>query len=218
MNESIFSFNNNSEYSVNDGFPFPPIESILDNLNSGFFILDHNWTIIYLNKSMENWVRKNREDLIGFNIWEALPDAVGTNFYYFYNKVMAEKIAVSFEDYYERTQEWLQVTVEPYNVGIMGYVNNITENKKREETINHIMFHDFLTDLPNRNMLNLRLLNELSIASEKNQSMVVLVINLDRFKLINESLGYVLGDFLLKEVTKRLKTSLNNKNILFRNK
>jgi diguanylate cyclase (GGDEF)-like protein/PAS domain S-box-containing protein len=216
MKESNFSIYH-KEYKRNGSSPFPPTDYILDNLTSGFFILDRNWSIIYLNKSMENWVGKERDDLIGSNIWDAFPDAVGTNFYYFYHQAMNEQISVTFEDYYERTQEWLKVKVEPYNEGIIGYVTNITENKKKEETIHHILFHDFVTGLPNRYMLNLRLSNELSIASEKNQSMAVLVINLDRFKFIIDSLGHDSGDFLLKEVTNRFKTALDHKQLLFRN-
>lgn len=215
LNESEFSIKNIGRKG-NLKINLPPTESILDNLSSGFFIIDSKWSITYLNKSMVHWVGKKREDLLGYNIWDVLPDAIGTNFYYFYHKVMEEQISVTFEDYYERTQEWLKVTAEPYNDGIIGYVTNITENKKKEETINHITFHDNLTGLPNRNMLNLHLSNELTIASEKKQSMAVLLIDLVRFKFINDLLSHNIGDLLLKEVTKRLVTSVYNQDIIFR--
>jgi diguanylate cyclase (GGDEF)-like protein/PAS domain S-box-containing protein len=195
---------------------FPSTISILDNLSSGFFIIDSNWVITYLNKSMENWVGKKRENLVGYNIWNVLPDAIETNIYYLYHKVVEEQIPVIFENYYERTQVWLKVTVEPYNKGIIGYVTNITDYKKNEQTIKHITFHGYLTGLPNRKMLNLRLSNELTIASEKEQNLALLLIDLDRLRLINDTLGNNVGDLLLKEVTKRLETSVSNQDIIFR--
>src|ERR1700730_15916898 len=100
MKEPIISNNKKNTNIEDEEFSLPPAESILDHLSSGIFILDCKWSINYVNKSMEKWVGKNRNQLIGFNIWEALPEAVGTDFYYFYHQAMEERISVTFEDYY----------------------------------------------------------------------------------------------------------------------
>ena len=99
----------------------PPSETILDNITNGFFIIDRNWKIVHTNKEMEKFVNKERKELIGQNIWKVLPQAIGTDFYKFYHKAMEERVAVTFEEYYEPTNEWLEVRVIPTEEGIIGY-------------------------------------------------------------------------------------------------
>ncbi|MET1013544.1 MAG: EAL domain-containing protein, partial [Paenisporosarcina sp.] len=99
---------------------------------------------------------------------------------------------------------------------VYGISQNITSQVEIEKNNEYMAFHDYLTGLPNRNMLHSRLLKELTAAAEKKQSMAVLMIDLDRFKVINDTLGHNTGDLLLKEVTKRLKSSVQGNDIIFR--
>ncbi|MFF2752782.1 EAL domain-containing protein [Psychrobacillus sp. NPDC058041] len=96
----------------------------------------------------------------------------------------------------------------------LGISQNISKQVEKDNDC--IAFYDYLTGLPNRNMLHSRLPNELTGAAEKKQSMAVLMIDLDRFKVINDSLGHNAGDLLLKEVTKRLKSSIHRNDVIFR--
>ncbi|MFJ7828378.1 EAL domain-containing protein [Psychrobacillus sp. NPDC096623] len=89
-------------------------------------------------------------------------------------------------------------------------------SKQVEKDNEYMVFHDYLTGLPNRNMLYSYLPNELTGAAEKKQSMAVLKIDLNRFKVINDTLGHNAGDLLLKEVTKRLKSSIQRNDVIFR--
>jgi diguanylate cyclase (GGDEF)-like protein/PAS domain S-box-containing protein len=100
--------------------------------------------------------------------------------------------------------------------GVYGISQDITKQVQIEKDNEHMAFHDYLTGLPNRNMLHSCLLNELTIAAKKKQSMAVFMIDLDRFKVINDTLGHTMGDLLLKEVTKRLKSSVHGDDIIFR--
>ncbi|MFX3673188.1 MAG: PAS domain S-box protein [Paenisporosarcina sp.] len=100
--------------------------------------------------------------------------------------------------------------------GVYGISQDITKQVEIEKDNEYMAFHDYLTGLPNRNMLHSRLLKELTVAAEKKQSMAVLMIDLDRFKVINDTLGHNAGDLLLKEVTKRLKSSVEDNDIIFR--
>ncbi|WP_078553623.1 EAL domain-containing protein [Bacillus alkalicellulosilyticus] len=91
-----------------------------------------------------------------------------------------------------------------------------TNEIQAEELSHHMAYHDYLTGLPNRNMLNVRLSEELKIAKIKNQRIAILFIDLDRFKVINDTLGHSTGDVLLIQVTERLKASVFDRDIVFR--
>ncbi|MET1030094.1 PAS domain S-box protein [Domibacillus tundrae] len=115
----------------------------------------------------------------------------------------------------------LNVSITPIMVnekldGIYGISQDITKQVEIEKYNEYMAFHDYLTGLPNRNMLHSCLSNELTTAAEKTQSLAVLMIDLNRFKVINDTLGHDTGDLLLKEVTKRLKSSVQGSDIIFR--
>jgi len=87
---------------------------------------------------------------------------------------------------------------------------DITERKRAEERLAHIATHDPLTGLPNRQALNDRLDLELSHAHRNKQKLAVIMLDLDHFKNVNDTLGHSMGDQLLKAVGNRL-TSLQRK-------
>ena len=89
-----------------------------------------------------------------------------------------------------------------------GVVRDVTERKRQEARIEHLAYHDALTGLPNRTMLMDRLAQALSHAQRAQQQLAVLFIDLDRFKLVNDSLGHPVGDQLLQEVARRLRGAL----------
>ena len=82
---------------------------------------------------------------------------------------------------------------------------DITERKKAEETIQRMAYYDNLTGLPNRTLFNDRLTQAIAHAQRKNEILAVLFLDLDRFKLINDTLGHAMGDKLLQSVSNKLK-------------
>lgn len=101
-------------------------------------------------------------------------------------------------------------------VGVYCIVKDITDKKKAELTIQHLAFHDYLTGLPNRSNLEHTLSKLLNKAIDTKQTLAILFIDLDRFKLINDTHGHSLGDILLKEVAVLLKESVLQEDIVFR--
>jgi diguanylate cyclase (GGDEF)-like protein/PAS domain S-box-containing protein len=86
----------------------------------------------------------------------------------------------------------------------MAVVTDITERRKAEEHTHHLAEHDFLTDLPNRVLLLDRLRLALAAARRNRGMLAVLFVDLDRFKMVNDTLGHAVGDRLLKDVAARL--------------
>jgi len=81
---------------------------------------------------------------------------------------------------------------------------NIEHRKKAEGRVRHLAYHDALTDLPNRALLEDRLATALAQARRKDRMLSVLYLDLDRFKRVNDTVGHALGDHVLQSVAERL--------------
>jgi diguanylate cyclase (GGDEF)-like protein/PAS domain S-box-containing protein len=89
-----------------------------------------------------------------------------------------------------------------------GMASDITERKAHEAHILYLATYDAVTDLPNRNLLSDRLTQAMAQAKRNGCTVSVLVLGLDRFKLINDSYGHGFGDALLRELAMRLRNSV----------
>src|SRR3569832_1534924 len=93
-------------------------------------------------------------------------------------------------------------------VATISFGNDVTESRQAGKIIHHMAYYDSLTDLPNRSLLHDRLAQAMISASYENQSTGLLLIDLDHFKEINDTLGHHRGDLLLKQIGPRLRTVL----------
>jgi diguanylate cyclase (GGDEF)-like protein/PAS domain S-box-containing protein len=100
--------------------------------------------------------------------------------------------------------------------GILTIVRNITERKLAEEKIKYQATHDALTGLPNRLMFSQLLNQAIKSARRYKRQFAVLFIDLDRFKIINDTMGHDAGDQLLQEIAARLKQTLRAVDVIGR--
>ena len=95
-------------------------------------------------------------------------------------------------------------------VGALTMASDITENSHNRQRIEHLAFHDALTDLPNRVLLNERIVFAIGHAERYGEQFGVLFLDLDNFKAINDTLGHGVGDQLLQQISRRLSACVRN--------
>lgn len=88
--------------------------------------------------------------------------------------------------------------------------------KRVEETVRHMVYYDYLTDLPNRALLQEHIRKAINTARRDHQSVALLIIDISRFKEITDTLGHHYGDLLLKQMGPRVKDSLPKSAMVFR--
>ncbi|PZV13310.1 MAG: diguanylate cyclase [Pseudanabaena sp.] len=104
----------------------------------------------------------------------------------------------------------------PWNEVIRVHIADVTKRKEAEAIISYQIHHDALTGLPNRKYLHEHLTETIKKLENKEQRFAVLFLDIDRFKLINDSLGHSIGDLLLNSVSDRLKILLKQDDVMVR--
>lgn len=99
---------------------------------------------------------------------------------------------------------------------IACFIVDLSQNKQTQEKLNHLAYHDALTDLPNQVLFKDRLKQAIAYSRRNDQMHAVLLLNLDRFKTINDSLGYTAGDRLLQSVAQRLTSCVRESDTVAR--
>ena len=98
---------------------------------------DHGWRFTYLNQQAERYIGRPKEALLGQNLWDALPPAVGSMFDTHYHRAMAAGTPIHFEAQSPLTGRWVEVHAYPSAEGLTAFLHDITERKQAEDALRH---------------------------------------------------------------------------------
>ncbi|NRF96063.1 EAL domain-containing protein [Paenibacillus frigoriresistens] len=186
--------------------------SIVEQSIVGVFIAQ-NEVFIYTNPQLNKMLGYN--SLIGLDILENIhPEDRSA----FYRQVLSLSVGQSLQNISHRAikQDGTIIICEVHytrilhqgKIATVGTVLDITDRRKTEELNHYLASHDYLTDLPNRRMFEDQLDKQLRMAQFYNKKLAVLLIDLDRFKIVNDTLGHSIGDALLKQFANKLNNCL----------
>ncbi len=188
---------------------------LLECAPDAIVIVDADGRIVLVNTQAEKMFGYDRDELLGEPVEVLVPRrfrkahiAHRANYYYApRTRPMGTglELAGQRKDGSEFPVDITLSTLETQDgVLVTSVIRDISERKRAEETIRHVAYHDALTDLPNRALLYDRFTQVLAQAGRTKQRLAVMSLDLDRFKVINDSLGHSLGDRLLQAVAERL--------------
>ena len=192
--------------------------TILESIEDGYYEVDVAGNFTFFNDSLCRILGHPKDELMGMNNRQYMDDENAKKVYRTFNAVYRTgKPAKAFDWEVIRkdgTRRFVEASVslirgstgEP--AGFRGIVRDITERKRAEEQLAYMATHDALTGLPNRMLFNDRFILAVAHADRNQQKLAVMLLDLDYFKDVNDTLGHSVGDLLLQVVGDRLTSLL----------
>ena len=107
--------------------------AILEAITDAFVAVDRHWRIVYLNGEAERLLSRSRGDLLGRDVWAALPAAIGTTLQREFTRAFDTGQAVHFEHFYPPLQRWFDVRAYPSESHLTAYFHDTTESRKPQD-------------------------------------------------------------------------------------
>jgi diguanylate cyclase (GGDEF)-like protein/PAS domain S-box-containing protein len=189
-------------------------DSAIEMLNDGYIVLDEQDCILDLNRTMQTIIGMPAADLIG----KPLPDIILKQLNLNTSQAAKNEVSLAVQGelrYYRVHASPLKKTPEKKEGCILLFYD-ITENKQFEQKLTAMATHDYLTGLPNRILLEDRFEVALARAKRNSNKFAVMICDIDDFKNVNDTLGHITGDKLLKSITTRLNKTMRGGDTLAR--
>ncbi|MCR8921171.1 EAL domain-containing protein [Dasania sp. GY-MA-18] len=205
---------------------------IVNNSPDIIFVLDSQGKVSFINSQIESILGFSRKNLMGKPITNIIDDN-DERVSFFFERALAphktpQSTEVTLKNFNNEHKRHFEITIwsisdtneripsNSEHFHAYGTARDITERKEAEAFINFQAYHDLLTRLPNRSLFKDRLSTAISQAERNNSRLAVMFIDLDRFKVINDSLGHTMGDRLLQAVSQRLQQHIRKSDTLSR--
>jgi len=108
---------------------------IIESISDAFFAVDEEWNFTYVNGKGEEFWGRSREELLGKNVWEEFPRAVGSEFYRQLKRAMEEGITTEFETISSDISVWVAGRAYPSREGLSVYFQDVTEHRRAQEEL-----------------------------------------------------------------------------------
>jgi len=185
--------------------------SLVENINDIFYLLDNHGNFTYISPAVERITMYKASELIGKPVFplihpDDLPGLLESFNHPVEGKLVPRELRWLDKDgrvIFVRVSRQLLYKNEKV-IGVTAVVTDITERKRMEQRLEEMATHDFLTGLPNRNLLTDRFTMAAATAHRNKARLAVMSLDLDKFKTINDTLGHAAGDLVLKTVSARL--------------
>jgi diguanylate cyclase (GGDEF)-like protein/PAS domain S-box-containing protein len=188
---------------------------IIDNAGEGIVVYDRELRYVLWNRFMEELTGLREGDVIGHPALEIFPHLRDQHVDEMLGRALTgETVATPDIHFYipaTARRGWVSTVYRPHLdeegaiVGVIGLVRDITARKTAEQQVEYQAYHDALTGLANRRLFQEHLSLALALAQRRGALVAVLFLDLDHFKVVNDSLGHTIGDELLRQVARRLK-------------
>lgn len=196
--------------------------SLVEQASDSFYVHDIDGRFIDVNQRGCESLGYSREELLKLNLADIDLDQSISELRYLRDQ-MESRAPVALESRHKRKngEEFpVEIRMGPIDIDgqryLLSLVRDVTERKQLQDHIQHLAFHDALTELPNRAMFNRHLNHAIARAQRYHKGLAVLFIDLDRFKNINDTLGHDAGDRLLKEMARRISNCLRVSDVVAR--
>ncbi|MGM0553517.1 MAG: putative bifunctional diguanylate cyclase/phosphodiesterase [Pseudomonadota bacterium] len=204
---------------------------IVNNSPDIVFILDHEGRFRFVNSRVHELLGYTHQEIMGHSILDLIEPSDRDKAEYFFQQAgrahaHIRSIEVAMQPRHAgRGPRHFELAVWPTPPGdestapddrIYGTARDITDRKESEAFINFQAYHDLLTRLPNRALFRDRVDVAISHAERSASHLAVMFIDLNRFKIINDSLGHTVGDRLLQAVAQRLQDGIRKGDTLSR--
>ncbi|AXC09759.1 diguanylate cyclase/phosphodiesterase (GGDEF & EAL domains) with PAS/PAC sensor(s) [Acidisarcina polymorpha] len=170
-----------------------------------------DFLLTYLNKNVELIVDQPPEKLLGNKMFEMFPLHRAAGLLELYQCVVITGVPLTYEFAIKENEvisNWIRVQAVKLKDGLAIWASDVTMRKLKEQSVFYKAQHDPLTGLVNRSLLNDRVAQAIERAKRCANKVAVLLIDLDNFKRINDSLGHAAGDGVLLAVAGRLSNSV----------
>ncbi|GGL35346.1 hypothetical protein GCM10009037_18800 [Halarchaeum grantii] len=111
------------------------LDETFERISDAFFALDPEWRFTYVNDRAAEYLEIDGEGVVGENVWEAFPAALGTDFESEYERAMETQEAVTFTEYFEPLDAYFEVNAYPSETGLSVYFRDVTERVERERRL-----------------------------------------------------------------------------------